>query len=83
MSFTYQIINSIPKGNAGIVTKVRYHYEGIELEKDLEHDVPETIQEVVDLIINEGNLLLPTLQNLKNQADIITALNQMTDEQPI
>ena len=83
MSFTYQIINSIPKGNAGIITKVRYHYEGIELEKDLEHDVPETIQEVVDLIINEGNLLLPTLQNLKNQADIIAALNQMTDEQPI
>ena len=83
MSFTYQIINSIPKGNAGIVTKVRYHYEGIELEKDLEHDVPETIQEVVDLIITEGNLLLPTLQNLKNQADIIAALNQMTDQQSI
>ena len=83
MSFTYQIINSIPKGNAGIVTKVRYHYEGIELEKDIEHDVPETIEEVVTLIINEGNTLLPTLQNLKNQTDIIAALNQMTDEQHI
>ncbi len=83
MSFTYQIINSIPKGNTGIVTKVKYHYEDIEFEKDLEHNVPETIQEVIDLITTEGNLLLPTLQNLKNQADIITALNQMTDQQSI
>lgn len=83
MAFTYKIVNSIPKGDAGVITKVRYHYEGIELEKDLEHDVPETIQEVVTLIVTEGNILLPTLQNLKNQADIITALNQMTDEQSI
>lgn len=83
MSFTYKIVNSIPKGDTAVVTKVRYHYEGIELEKNIEHDVPETIQEVVALIINEGNLLLPTLQNLKNQADIIDQLNQMTDEQSI
>lgn len=83
MSFTYKIVNSIPKGDAGVVTKVKYHYEGIELEKNIEHDVPEIIQEVVALIINEGNLLLPTLQNLKNQADIIDQLNQMTDEQSI
>ena len=83
MAFTYKIINSIPKGNLSVVTKVRYHYEDVELEKDLEHSVPETIDQVIELIVSEGNALLPTLQNLKNQSDIIEALNQMTDEQPI
>ena len=83
MSFTYQIINSVPKGDAGVITKVSYSYDGIIFEKYIEHDVPETLQQVIDLIVNEGNLMLPTLQNLKNQSDIINQLNQITGEQPI
>ena len=81
--FTYKIINSVPQGDASVITKVRYHYEGVELEMDIKHDVPETVNDVLTLIVNEGNTLLPKLQSLKNQADIIDALNQMTDEQPI
>ncbi|NDD84873.1 hypothetical protein EBZ38_11480 [bacterium] len=83
MSFTYKIVNTIPKGETKIITKIIYNYDGIIRERDIEHDIPTDVQTVTDKIITEGVNYLLTLQNLKNQSDVIGLLNQITDEQDI
>ena len=83
MSFTYKIVNTRPKGETKIITKIIYNYDGIIRERDIEHDIPTDVQTVTDKIITEGVNYLLTLQNLKNQSDVIGLLNQITDEQDI
>jgi len=83
MSFTYKIVNTLPKGETKIITKIIYNYEGILRERDIEHDIPTNISTVTAKIILEGNNYLTTLQNLKNQNDMIQSLNEITDEQNI
>lgn len=83
MSFTYKIVNTMPKGETKIITKIIYNYDGIIRERDIEHDIPTNVQTVTNKIITEGNNYLLTLQNLKNQSDVIGLLNQITDEQDI
>lgn len=83
MSFTYKIVSTSPKGETKIITKIIYNYESIIRERDIEHDIPTDTPTVIAKIILEGNNYLSTLQNLKNQSDVIQSLNEIIDEQNI